>query len=59
MARETRQAEQKIAAVISMVSVKTRRRVDSLAAKNRVSRSEIGRRAIEQYVARTTSGRRE
>ena len=54
MARATSPSEQKIAPVISMLPVKLRQAVDKLAEQGKVSRSEIGRRAIEQYVERKT-----
>lgn len=50
--REEQRAELNIAQVISNVPLPVRDRVDQLARQERVSRSEIGRRAITQYVER-------
>jgi predicted transcriptional regulator len=50
MPKKTEQPEPNIAPMTAMVPLATRNRVDQLAHKEQVSRSEIGRRAIEAYV---------
>jgi len=55
MARKQEGPESNIAPVISMVPLAVRDRVDQLARQERVSRSEIGRRAITTYVERQRS----
>ena len=52
MPKKTEQPEPNIAPVISMVPISVRNLVDQLAQQEQVSRSEIGRRAIESYVER-------
>jgi metal-responsive CopG/Arc/MetJ family transcriptional regulator len=48
-------AEPKLAPVITMVPLSVRNQVDQLAQQANVSRSEIGRRALQQYVEREGS----
>jgi hypothetical protein len=49
--QESTPAEPKLASVIAMVPLTVRNRVDQLAQREQVSRSEIGRRALEQFMA--------
>jgi predicted transcriptional regulator len=49
--QEPASAEPNLASVIVMVPITVRNRVDQLAQREQVSRSEIGRRALEQFMA--------
>jgi predicted transcriptional regulator len=53
---EPQTAEPKLAQVTALVPLSVRERVDALAHKERVSRSEIGRRAVVDYVKRQQAG---
>jgi predicted transcriptional regulator len=50
--QEPAAAEPNIAMLIAMVPLTVRNRVDQLAHREQVSRSEIGRRAVVDYVKR-------
>jgi hypothetical protein len=42
--------DRKLAPVITMLPLKVREQIESIAARDKVSLSEVGRRAFEQYV---------
>jgi hypothetical protein len=50
VATATKEAKNNIAPCIVMVPLEVRQLVDSIAAARGVSRSEIGRRALQEYV---------
>jgi len=53
---EQHAAEQNLAQVTALVPISVRESVDALAHRERVSRSEIGRRAVLDYVKRQQAG---